>query len=191
MKLQKLALLACFVFFNCNLVKSQSINTTLFDEAIKNAINDFSKTKAYKKDRVFGITYKEIRESILFISILEREENKYLYSITKPIEENILPSRYFEKDNKLFIWWDGNKKLSQEMFNVLKKYNMLKDDEGGWITFLDYAMDDKKKATTYYFCKNDLKEFKRIITNISDINLPKLKCKCDDYETYTHPKMKD
>lgn len=67
------------------------------------------------------------------------------------------------------------------MFDILKKYNMLKDDEGGWITFLDYTMNDKKKATTYYFCKNNLKEFKRIITNISDINLPKLNCKCDNY----------
>lgn len=169
-------------------IVKENISTTLFDEAIEKAINDFSKTKAYKKNRVFGISYKEICESILVISILEREENKFLYSITKTIEENTLPSSYFEKDNKLFIWWDDNKKVNQEMFDILKKYNMLKEDEGGWITFLDYAMDDKKKATTYYFCKNDLKEFKRIITNISDTNLPKLKCKCDDYKIYTHQK---
>lgn len=166
----------CFVVLSCNPVKSQSTSLTIFDEAIAMAINDFSKTKAFKKGRVFDISYKEINENLIFVSILEIEKNKYLYSITKPIEENILPSRYIEKDNKLFIWWDDNRKIDQEMFNILKKYNMLKDDEGGWIVFLDYSMDDKKKATTYYFCKKNLKEFKRIITNISNDNLPKLKC---------------
>ncbi len=189
MKFQKLTSLLWFVVLSCNLVKSQSTSLTLFDKAIEIAINDFSKTKAFKKDRVFNISYKEISENILFISILETEENKYLYSITKPVEENILPSRYIEKDNKLFIWWDDNKKVDQEMFDILKKYNMLKDDEGGWITFLDYAMDDKKKATNYYFCKNNLKEFRRIITNISGASFPKLKC--NDNRTHTHPIKKD
>jgi len=189
MKFQKLISLIWFVILSCNLVKSHSTSLILFDEAIEIAINDFSKTKAFKKDRVFNISYKEISENLIFISILETEENKYLYSITKPIEENILPSRYIEKDNKLFVWWDDNKKVDQEMFDILKKYNMLKDDEGGWITFLDYAMDDKKKATNYYFCRKNLKEFKRIVTNIRSANFPKLEC--NDYKIHTHPIKKD
>ncbi len=177
MKLYKLSLLLCFVILFCNKINSQNTGLLSLDyEVINFVINDFSKTKAFKKGKVFSVSYKEINNNIIFISILEIEENKFLYSISKPIEKNNLPSGYIEKNNKLFIWWDVNKLVNEDVFNVLKKYNMLKDDEGGWITFLDYSMDDKKKATTYYFCKNNLKIFKRIITNLIQVNVPKLKC---------------
>jgi hypothetical protein len=183
--------LLVFISLGCININGQSSKECNVDKAVQIAILDFQKTNIYKKGKVFNIDIKQIDSNIIYVSFLETEENKYLYSITKPIEENILPSRYIEKDNKLFIWWDDDKKINQEMFDVLKKYNMLKDDEGGWITMLDYAMDDKKKGVNYFICKNNLEVFKRIITNKGNIETPKLKCPCNDSKTHTHPRKED
>jgi hypothetical protein len=182
-------LLLCLIgFLNVN---SQSNSNDLYETAIKNILLDFSKTKIYKKGKVFDLKISYLDNELIYISFLENEENKYLYSISKPIEDNILPSSYIEKDGKLFIWWDKTLKVSQDMFDILKKYNMLKDDDGGWIAILDPIMDDNKKGVNYFICKNDFKIYKRIITNKGSIETPKLKCPCNDNQIHTHPNKKD
>lgn len=163
-------------FINCNTVKSQLKSDENQDLPIQIAIIDFEETRLYKLGKVFKVNKKDLNENLILVDIIEDEENKYLYSLSKPIEDNILPSRYFEKNGKLFIWWDNQYKINQEMFEVLKKYDMLKDDEGGWISILDPISDDSKKGAEYFFCKNDLKIYKRFITNISTTPPPRLKC---------------
>lgn len=164
-------------FINCSTVRSQLKSDGNQDVAIQNAIIDFEKTRLYKDGIVFKVNKKNLDENLIFVEIIEGEENKYLYSMSKPITDNILPSRYFEKNGKLFIWWDDQYKINQEMFDVLKKYNMLKDDEGGWISILDPISDDNKKGAEYFFCKNDLTIYKRFITNVGRTPTPNLKCK--------------
>lgn len=188
MNLFKYFFLLVFMFFGCDSLKGQIQSDDIIEIAIQNAISDFSNTKIYNRGRVFKIIIESSDDCIIRIDIGEDEENKYLYSTSKPAGENILPSRYKEKDNKLFIWWDDNQKVNQAMFDILKKYDMLKDDEGGWINYIDAVMDDRKKGVNYFFCKRNLKEYKRIITNIGNIKYPKLNCSCIDYQIHAHPR---
>lgn len=161
---------------SCAQLKQQLVSEGDYNDAIKNAIIDFSNTNLYKKGKVFKVNVEYPSEELILVEILEDFENKYLYSKKMKIEENILPSEYYEQNNKLFIWWNNNNTISKEMFSILEKYDMLKDDEGGWINILDPIIDDKKKGAKYFFCKNNLKIYKRIITNLGFIPVPKVKC---------------
>ncbi len=88
-------------FINCNTVKSQLKSDENQDLPIQIAIIDFEETRLYKLGKVFKVNKKDLNENLILVDIIEDEENKYLYSLSKPIEDNILPSRYFEKNGKL------------------------------------------------------------------------------------------
>lgn len=162
--------------FSCSSYKGQLISKGNSEDAIQNAIIDFSSTSLFKKGKVFNLYYKSLNDNHHYIMIIESFENKYLYSKGKKIEENKLPSRCLEYENKLFIWWDDNYIINAENFNKLDKYHMLKDDDGGWLMFTDQIIDDKKKGVNYFICKNNLKIYKRVITSKGVITTPKIKC---------------
>lgn len=177
----KCYLLCMVVFFQlslgCNSYKKQIKSNGDYEDAIHNAVIDFSNTSLFKKGLVFKVYHETIDDELYYIRIIEDFENKYLYSKSKEIEDNKLPSRFYEIENKLFIWWDDNYSINEKTFRLLEKYGMLKDDEGGWVMFLNQIIDEKKKGAIYYFCKNDLRIYKRIITNLGVIPKPEVKCK--------------
>lgn len=76
-----------------------------------------------------------------------------------------LPSRYIEKNGKLFFWWDDDYSLTENTLAVFNKYNLLQGDKNGTIKVPDSIIDDAEKAAHYYFCKEDLSKYKRVITN--------------------------
>ncbi|WP_412464553.1 hypothetical protein [Flavobacterium mekongense] len=165
-----------FIFFlSCKSIDSQIVSQGNIDNAIMNSIIDFKKTKLFKTGAVFSVLENN-EEEFYKITIISKGKNKYLYSKQKKAKENKLPSRYYETDNKLFIWWDENHEVTDKNIEILNKYDMLVDDEGGNVWFLESSSDDSKKGATYFICKNDLKNYKRVISSTSSSTLPNLKC---------------
>ncbi|MBZ9730540.1 hypothetical protein LB467_12670 [Salegentibacter sp. JZCK2] len=170
------------------------------EEFIHNAILDFSNsTRLFKKDSVFSVSFDDTlyRMSLHKISdgnsawikgkpyvgiktvnIIGTYNKMLLTDSTKVGSKGYLPSRYVEKDGKLFYWWDNDYPLTEETLAVFEKYNILQDDAGGWLKFPDMSTDDAKKGADYYFCENDLTNYKKVITNIAIgyYDAPKLNC---------------
>ncbi len=85
-----------------------------------------------------------------------------------------IPSKYFVIKDKLFIWNDNNTSLNEKSIEVLKKYEVITDGERDSMNIID----DAKKGTDYYFCKKNLKKYKKITTNIATgyYEVPKINC---------------
>lgn len=169
--------------------------------AIQNAILDFSNaSRLYKKDSVFHVSFQDTLyrmtlnklddrnyqwvngqsyNEIVTVSIGTDYNQFLLTENTKVGSKGELPSRFIEKDGKLFYWWDDNYLLTKEALSVYEKYDLLQDDEGGVITFPDFTVNDAQKGAHYYFCRNDLSKYKKVITNkgIGYYDPPKLNCK--------------
>jgi hypothetical protein len=89
-----------------------------------------------------------------------------------------LPSRFIEIDAKLFYLYDEDYSLTEETLEVLRKYGRLRDDPDGTL-YLDNPTNDSKKGMHYYFCKQDLANYKKVKSaiGIGYYEPPKLKCK--------------
>lgn len=197
-------LLVIVILFGCSPMKNGMMKAgeDVKSVAIHNAILDFSQScNLYKKDTVFSINFKDsvfnkavliqvddrtmqwkrgsLCNGILSVGISADSDYKFLFTTNIKVG-NIthLPSRHIVKDGKLFYWYDDSYPLTQEMLDILWKYNLLLDDEDGWIIIPDNPIDDSQKGAHYYFCKSDLSEYKRVITNIGMgfYPLPKLNC---------------
>ncbi|MCP1997183.1 hypothetical protein [Flavobacterium sp. HSC-61S13] len=171
-----LLILMYFFMMGCTSYKTQLRSNGNYEAAIENSIIDFSKTNLFNHDSVFRIRYKILEENLYFISIIGDSENKFLYSKEKKFEENKLPNRFFIHQNKLFIWSDSNHQSNKEILGVLESRNLIQDEEKYGFYVLDYSIEDDKKGAKYYFCKNNLKKYKRVITNLGIIKTPKLNC---------------
>jgi len=176
------------------------------DVAFHNAILDFSNScRLYKNDLIFSVSFEDsvfclafdrkafrwnrdkYYENMILVGIsahrisVSCEEccDKFLYTAKTTVgSKGKLPSRYVEKDDRLFYWWDDDYPLTEEMLAILWKYNLLCDDTDGLIGLPTYTIDDRQKGADYYFCKNDLSKFKRVVTNIGRgyYKPPNLKC---------------
>ena len=176
------------------------------DVAINNAILDFSSScKLYKNDSVFSVSFEDsvflftfnreashwyrdkFYEDIVLVGISAHRINepceeycdKFLYTAKTTVgSKGNLPSRYIEKEDKLFYWWDDDYPLTEEMLTILWKYNLLYDDTEGLIGFPQFTINDSQKGAHYYFCKSNSSKYKRIVTNIGVgyYKPPKLKC---------------
>lgn len=189
----------------CNCFKGATVKVDFIksggrNEAIQNAILDFSITsKIYNKNSIFYVSfldtvhrmiltkisngqYKWIKgkayDGIFGISICPREDQFLVNDSIKAGARGKLPSRIIEKNNKLFYWWDNEYPLTDSALKVFAKYNLLQDDKGGKIKFLDFKTDDAQKGVHYYFCKNDLTKYKKVVTNkgIGYYDAPSLDC---------------
>jgi len=164
----------------CASFKKELIRSGSQNEAIQNAILDFSNTsRLYKIDVVFSVQTGYKGKKVLSVSIGKNNMKMLLTENTKVGSKSTLPSRFVEKEGKLFYWWDNDYPLTEEALAVLHKYNLLQDDKDGTIKFPDFVIDDAQKAAHYFFCKNDLSKYKKVITNkgIGYYDPPKLNCK--------------
>jgi len=200
--------ISVIAFISCSTSKITLIKNgeNIGDIAKFNAISDFSNTcKLFNnysmfliwfEDSVFHLTYnKELQQwnrdeyyqNIVSVHIsphiickhCEEHCDKFLYTKeTKVGSKGKLPSRFFEKGNKLFFWWDDEYPLTEQMIAILRKYNLLYDDTEGLIGIPEFTIDEQIKGGDYYFCKNDLTKYKRVVTNIGFgyYKPPKLNC---------------
>ena len=190
-------ILSFVVSISCNSYKKQFSENGSENQAIKNAVLDFINTnKLAKKYSVFDVKvynplYKQklitISENskkwenecpyddLIVVNILGSDfKNRYLNNEIKNDNKEI-PTMHLEMDNKLFIWNDKNVDLNEKTIHVLKKYGIITNDKLDSMNIID----DTKKGTDYYFCKKNLKIFKKMTTNIATgyYEIPKINCK--------------
>jgi len=198
--LKSLVLLVMLV--SCGAFKKELAQTGEQKEAIKNAILDFSNTsRLYKKDTVFSVSFQdplyrmvlketndgngkwvegEPHKGVVSVSIGADYSKMLLTDSVKVGNKGVkIPTRYIEKDGKLFYWWDDDYALTQETLDVLGKYDLLlKDDMNGVVEFYDFAINDAQKGVHYYFCKNNLLKYKKVTTHkaIGYYDAPSINC---------------
>ena len=170
------------LFFCCSTMKKGDDDGNLRNEAITIAINDFLDNCSLREtDSVFRVYIDIDNDDILGLSISGTYGIKICPSFKDTIgaETRIFPSHYIEKDNKLIYWRDSIHILTEEIVKVLVKYNQIDssyiDDENA---YPDYLLDESIKGADYYFCKNDLSIYKRVVTRIAMgwYDPPKLNC---------------
>ena len=171
----------------CNLFKKDSIFEIWLDDSVFHKTLGLyqidEKTSAWKRGRLYdGIVSIIITAHRICVECEEyglKFNDRYLFTTETTIgSKGKLPSRYIEKDNNLFYWWDDNYPLTEEMLAILWKYDLLFDDTKNLIKIPQFSTDDKQKGAHYYFCKNDLSKFKRVITSrgLGYYEPPKIKC---------------
>lgn len=168
------------IMLSCSSFRNDLVKTGGRNGVIHNAIIDFSNTtRLFKRDTFFSITTGE--DNKILIARIGKNGAKILLTRNAKIgaRNNQIPTRFIEKKGKLFLWWDDDYPLTQEALDIYKKYNLLQDDRGGIITVPDFTNDDAQKAAHYYFCKNDLTRYKKVITNIGlgYYDPPSVECK--------------
>ncbi|MEN8250631.1 MAG: hypothetical protein ABFS32_16985 [Bacteroidota bacterium] len=166
-------------------------------DLINNAILDFSNTeRLFKQDSTFYVMFIDTMYSMK----LERVDDRTLKWIPDKKYEDIigvsimgsigkiyyieaneigslgnLPSRYIEKNNKLYYWYDDDYPLTQDAVDVLKKYNVIEKIES--IAMAEFIIDDGKKGASYYFCRDDFSKYKKVVSAVAiGYDIPKLHC---------------
>jgi hypothetical protein len=165
----------------CISVKKGLVQKGGIDDAIQNAILDFSNTtNLYKKNTVFSVSVFEVANKDLIVVRIGINRMKLILTAKAKVGslDSNLPTRFIEKDDKLIFWWDDKYPLTEETLDVYEKYNILQDDEGGVITVPEFVVNGSQKAAHYYFCKKDLTNYNRVITSkgIGYYDPPKLNC---------------
>lgn len=192
---------ALLLLIGCSSMKKTGtpIGVNLQEVAINIAIQNFStKCNLFKKDSVFCVSFEDSIFSEPILIQVDREKYKdrrthqwgkgnfldgivsveivvdYYQQYYSEETKDKLPTRYVIRDGKLFFWRDDNYPVTEEIIAILWRYNVLQKD----CIIPDFSSDDSQKGAHYYFCKNDLSKYKRVVTNIGlgYYKPPKLKC---------------
>ncbi len=153
-------------------------------------IADFlnSKSSKAKEFRVYNITEFDTSNDKYYFSILR--ETKIFPSLSDTINgvaKTYFPTKFVEKNNRLFLWGyaDKNNLISSELVKKLQNYDIVdslfynvkegtipKNSEEIILT------DDNQEATNYFVCKSDITHYAKIINNkvIKSRNYPELNC---------------
>jgi hypothetical protein len=181
MKAKYLTTFAALILVSCNTAwRSAQLSVGGHEQAARNAIADFLNTSALSKiDSVFSITFADMTDGILGVGIYGVTTKTWVMRDGDIIKTNALPNNYIEQNGKLFYWKDSTGKISYETIAMLKKYNWV--DTAIRNVYIPMKMiDETKKGTDYYFCKCNLKRYKKVATPIEMGHYipPKLKCSC-------------
>ena len=155
-------------------------DSSFIDSCIHVAINDFAKSGRLL-DKVYEANVYLEDSEVIGISIFGLD-NRYIANPKDKVDSlaKAFPTEYLEIDNRLFCWQVKTKPISEEMISKLTQYNMI--DSTYWNGFNgdipEFVVDDKKMATDYYFCRNNIRKFKKIKTSIGIgyYRRPKLRC---------------
>ncbi|PSL25866.1 hypothetical protein [Chitinophaga ginsengisoli] len=149
-------------------------------DAIQIAIEDFAeKCKLYQEDSIFRIkvwNYNQHKD-FLIVSILGLRRKIILEPEDTIGSMGKSENRFYERDGKLFLWRDNNYPINREALGAFQRYNLIEMDSLK-MKYPEYSRDDSQKAAVYFFCKNNLAIYKRVITNrgVGYFNPPILKC---------------
>ena len=84
-----------------------------------------------------------------------------------------------EQDGKLFYWRDYHHNTTNESRELLKKYNLLHYSKNGDSSIaINGYFEPERKATHYYFCRNKLSKYRKVVTDeeMGDYDPPALNC---------------
>ena len=189
------------IFFNCATYKKQFyVGVGDIEQARMNVIVDFINTyktpKRYlqrRQGKPFNVFHfvreKTLDDNTYLLSILPNNE-----SIAMRIEDKVgeiprdyFPNNYIVKKDKLFLWNDGVTPLQNGVLEVLNKFGVLDSTD----IKMDLALlpddfedtrmitiDDRLESFNYFICRNDISEFKKLVTykSFGYYKLPKLNC---------------
>jgi hypothetical protein len=173
-------LLVCF-FGSCSTWKDNLKEKGNYEQAIENSIIDFLNTSNLsKRDKVFSLNINDVSNDILSISIIGNHNKIFPNSDTQIGKStNIIPTKYIEKNGKLFYWYDSQEILTIAIVKKLSNYKVIDSvNVKGLVVLGDYDIDDSKKGVSYFFCKMNLKKYKKVTTSIAFgyFDIPKLNC---------------
>ncbi len=160
------SILIIALFSSCSSWKSKLGMTNEQNEAVFIAVQDFLHTsKLSKQDTVFSVHIESLNDQILGISIVGTTDRLYPTPENKiGTNKKYFPTRYFEENNKLFIWYDSIYYITDELVNKLSMYNRIDSINVNGIIELRGSIDDSKKGVDYYICKNNILRYKKITT---------------------------
>ena len=153
------------------------------NDAVQNAISDYLHTENLsKKDSAFSISIGNINDKTIGVTILGLSR-KLLPTAKDKVGTNNpgFPTRYLEREGKLFYWYDSTHTITRELIAALSKYHCIDSlNVNGFKGIPGAIAGDSKKAVDYYFCKCNLKEYKKVITSIAMgyYKPPKIECSC-------------
>lgn len=169
---------------SCKEYKNDSIFSVSFEDSVFYLALNLETAQRYKDKFYENVVAVGVSAHRICVECEEyglKFNDRFLYTAQTTVgsKGSSLPTRYIEKDGKLFYWFDDDYPLTEEMLAILWKYDLLFDDTKGLVGFPQFSINDSQKGVHYYFCKNDLSRYKRIITNIAIgyYKPPKLKCK--------------
>ena len=188
----KLFLITIFIVFallGCSSNKLKTSPNKMINELI---IDYYKNNKRYIKEySVFHIKRKEIKNKELEVYTVLPENDKVAFKLYLEDSLNLnLPTNYLEYKNKLFLWREGNKKITDSVMQYIYnkklvdssyvKYQMglITEDE---IEYFIVTMDDGLKGATYVFCKSNPFKIKKKIKSNRYIHPEdeRLQIKCD------------
>lgn len=185
-------MLLIFIAFICSgMSQPVMLESTTLDIARENAISDFLKCRLSRKSSVFSVSmyergthdrYEIVDDIIVvLISPIENTEPYYRITLVDTLGSTRLPTRHIIKNGKLFYWHDPDFGLTEEVINAFLEFNLAQP-----INISDLSMllgyegyYGNTEAAQYYFCKNDLSNYKRVITGIAPgwYKPPKVNCR--------------
>lgn len=150
---------------------------------VSTAINDFLTRKESENSDVFGVLIMNHNingSDIIEITILPEDSHwKFLLSNVDSLGTSLISISYIERNNKLFYWNTDDSCLTQEVYDVLLKYDFIERRDvptQEWLIGERGYFQDGTKNHQYYFCKYTPERFKRRYSSIR--KLPKrMKCK--------------
>jgi hypothetical protein len=178
-------LVIAILFSSCGSWRKSLICEGGYNEAIKNAIYDFTNTSRFsKKDSVFYVFVEDLEEKYWNVAILS-EENKLFPTEKNKIGSNrpYFPTKYLIENKKLFYWYDSTSFVTNDLVEVLVKYNQIDSlNANGFVGIPDYTKDESKPGMLYYFCKCNILKYKKIISvkTMKERKLLNFKYRCKD-----------
>lgn len=158
------------------------VSTGNIDDAIENSITDFlHSSKLIKTDTVFNVLIENNDSEVLIISIIRPSD------LIRPgfknkvgTYDNIFPTKYRIKENKLFYWNDSTQAISQHIIDALIQYEHI---DFSW-SELPYEVingvhDDGVEGLVYYICKNNFRNYKKTKTSNITRYYPAPTLNCD------------
>jgi len=108
MKILKAIALMILIWSGCATWKDNMITNGSYNEAIRNAVNDFLHSgNLRKQDSVFSVDVKNIGDTLIGVSIIGSEAKLYPNEKNK-IGSNLptFPNSFLDMNGKLFFWYD-------------------------------------------------------------------------------------
>lgn len=162
--------------------KESLVSTGSINDAVNNIITDFMNTsKLSKMDSIFSIIITDTKDGIVIIGI-GGAVNKIYPKLDFAIGtyDNIFPTRYLRKGNKLFYWNDSTQVITQEIVEVLKRYDHIDFSWSEEYIIPPLVIDDGKESVVYYLCKDNYTNYKKTGGNTITKYYPPPKLNCNN-----------
>ena len=143
------------------------------EDAIKNIIIDFTKTKNNKIESIYEIT--ELKSSDKLYAFVFNERKWYTPKQSDTIngKTKSFPTSYVEYKKRLYLWHDNDSIISKGLIDVLTKYKLMdstliKKERGLFVSEDEFPIiktDERARYYYYFVCKKNISEYVKVKSN--------------------------